>query len=707
MARYIDEEYIYQLWLDFFALRNLATRVRYIADSHPEKRSLEVDFSDIFNANGDLAETLLDQPEMVIRVGESAINSLLEPDQKVAINLRVRDLYRRQWISIRDLRAENLSKFIALEGIIRKATEVRPKLLMGVFSCTSCGFKQELLQDTFHFTEPLECPKDDGGCGKRAGSTTFKFIVHDSLFIDSQKIEIQETPEGLRGGDQPQRIAIFLEDDLCGRVSPGDKITLTGILKAKQRKEGQVKGTVFDIFLQGNCIEPNDQVFDEMNLTEEDISKARMMAKDPEIFKKIVRSIAPSIFRLDHIKEALALQLFGGVGKEYPDGSKGRGDIHILLVGDPGTAKSQLLTYMARLAPRGIFTSGKSASAAGLTAAVVKDDFGEGRYTLEAGVMVLADRGLACIDELDKMTESDRSAMHEAMEQQTVSIAKAGIQSTLQSRCSVLGAANPKQGRFRQGEGKHDQINLPPPLKSRFDLIFTMTDEPDNKRDRELARAVIKHHRIGEIFSLSKTGDRTYDTMMEAGDNEIDEAKPAIESELLRKYVAYSKRVCFPILSDEAMEEIIDFYVSLRERSAGPMGDSGRIALTARQLEALIRLAEASARIRLSDIVTSADSKTAIRMMENSLKDVAMTESGDFDIDGIMGSGFKNQKDMMYEIINIIRENKAKDGRITRKDLVERAIERNISEMDLDKYLKKLQDEGAIFEPRTGEYSVL
>jgi replicative DNA helicase Mcm len=270
-----------------------------------------------------------------------------------------------------------------------------------------------------------------------------------------------------------------------------------------------------------------------------------------------------------------------------------------------------------------------------------------------------------------------------------------------------LGAGNPKQGRFRQGEGKHDQINLPAPLKSRFDLIFTMTDEPDNKRDRELAQAVIKHHRIGEIFSLSKTGDRTYDTMLEAGDNEIDEAKPAIEPEVLRKYVAYSKRVCFPILSKESMEEIVDFYVSLRERSAGPMGDSGRVALTARQLEALIRLAEASARIRLSDTVTPADSKAAIRMMENSLKDVALTESGDYDIDGIMGSGFKNQKDMMYEIINIIREHKAKDGKITRKELLNRASERNINEMDLDKYLKKLQDEGAIFEPRTGEYSVL
>ncbi|MGA1792647.1 MAG: minichromosome maintenance protein MCM [Thermoplasmatota archaeon] len=707
MVRFVDEEYLYQLWLDYLTIRNLSPQIRFIADSRPDVRSLEVEFNDIFNVNGELAEVILDLPELAIRLGESAVSSLLEPDQKGIINLRIRDLYKKQWISIRDLRAENLSKFIALEGLVRKVTEVRPKLVVGAFVCTSCGFKQEIDQEPFHYQEPLECNKDDGGCGKRAGSTNFKFIIAESMFIDSQKIEIQEMPEGLRGGDQPQRISIILEDDLCGKVAPGDKINLTGILKAKQRKEGQTKGTVFDIFLQGNYVKLDDQVFDEMNLSEEDMDRAKMLAKDPAIYKKIVRSIAPSIFRMDHIKEALMLQLFGGVNKEFPDGSKGRGDIHVLLVGDPGTAKSQLLTYMARLAPRGIFTSGKSASAAGLTAAVVKDDFGEGRYTLEAGVMVLADRGLACIDELDKMTESDRSAMHEAMEQQTVSIAKAGIQSTLQSRCSVLGAANPKQGRFRPGEGRHDQINLPAPLKSRFDLIFTMTDEPDNKKDRELASSVIRHHRIGELASLSKTGDRTYETMVETGDPDLVEAMPTIEPEHLRKYVAYSKRVCFPILTEEAMTEIIDFYVSLRERSAGPMGDSGMVALTARQLEALIRLAEASARIRLSNSVTTADAKTAIRLMENSLKDVAMTESGDYDIDGIMGSGFKSQKDKMYEIISIIRESKVKEGKISRSELAKRAKDRNITETELDRYLKKLQDEGAIFEPRSGEFSIL
>ncbi|MBN1389884.1 MAG: minichromosome maintenance protein MCM [Candidatus Thermoplasmatota archaeon] len=707
MSKYVDQEYVFQLWQEYLRSRDLSDQIRYIAESSPEIKSLVLEFNDIFNASGNLAEIVLEQPEMTLKEGEVAIASLLDPDLNVPINLRIKDLYRSQWINIRKLRAEDLTHFIAMEGIVRKATEVRPKLLQGVFSCSSCGHEQEIVQESFVFSEPLECNKDDGGCGKRTGSTTFKFIPQRSRFIDSQKIEIQEIPEDLRGGDQPQRISILLEDDTCGKVAPGDKVNLTGILKAKQRKEGQVKATVFDIYLQGNYVKMDDQVFDEMNLSEEDIDRAKMLAKDPAIYKKIIRSIAPSIFRLDHIKEALMLQLFGGVNKEFPDGSKGRGDIHILLVGDPGTAKSQLLTYMARLAPRGIFTSGKSASAAGLTAAVIKDEFGEGRYTLEAGVMVLADKGLACIDELDKMTDSDRSAMHEAMEQQTVSIAKAGIQSTLQSRCSVLGAANPKQGRFRAGEGRHDQINLPPPLKSRFDLIFTMTDEPDNKKDRELARSVIRHHRIGEIRRLSLIGDKTYETMIDNEDPELNEAMPAIDPEELRKYVAYSKRICYPILTEEAMSEIIDFYVSLRERSAGPMGDSGRVALTARQLEALIRMAEASARIRLSNTVTLADAKTSIRLMETSLKDVAMTESGDFDIDGIMGSGFKSQKDKMYEIISIIRESKTKEGRITRSDLAQIAKDRNITEAELDRYLKKLQDEGAIFEPRSGEFSVL
>lgn len=702
-----DEEVVYQLWLDYLTLRDLADEIKSIADAYPEKRSLNVDFSDVFRTNGELAEIILDDPDMAIRVGESSLQSLLDPDQKVAINLRIRNLFASDRILIRNLRASNLTKFISIEGIVRKATEVRPKLLIGVFSCTSCGFKQEIIQDTFSFTEPLECPKDDGGCGKRAGSTTFKFIIHESLFIDAQKIEIQEYPEGLRGGDQPQRLSIFIEDDLCGGVSPGDRLTVSGTLKAKQRRERQNKGVVFDLYMKGNSIEKKDQALDDTELTEEEIMEVKDLSRKPNIFDKVVRSIAPTIFGLREIKESLALQLFGGVPKLYPDGSKGRGDVHILIVGDPGTAKSQLLTYMSKLSPRGIFTSGKSSSAAGLTAAVVKDDFGEGRYTLEAGVMVLADMGLACVDELDKMSDNDRSAMHEAMEQQTISIAKAGIQATLQSRCSVLGAGNPKSGRFRLGHRKHEQIDLPPPLRSRFDLIFTLTDEPNPQKDRELAEAVVDRHWLGELESLSKTGDKTLQRMEESGAGMRKKARPEIEPQRLRNFVSYAKQTCFPVLTKDAMEEIIDYYVELREKNSDFSGEGDTsVPMTARQLEALVRMAEASAKIRLRKEVLRQDAKLATALMDYSLRQVAMDDKGIIDIDGAFGSGFKNQRGKIFEIVTIIKE-LGKEGKASKDNIVKMAEERNIERGELEDYLRKLKKEGTIYEPRPGQYQAL
>jgi replicative DNA helicase Mcm len=699
-----DEDGLFQMWLDLFTLKGMIPLLRNIADNFPEQRSVTLQFDEILKANGELAEMILHEPEFVLGTGEAAILSLLESDQRVTINLRIASLMANERIKIRDLRAENLSKFVSIEGLVRKVTEVRPKLLNATFSCGSCNFRQEIIQDSFSYTEPLECPKDEGGCGKRAGSTSFKFIVGESRFMDSQKIEIQESPEGLRGGDQPQRITVYLEDDLCGRVSPGDRVTVTGTLKAKQRKEGQSRSVVFDLYIQSNHVHQKVQVYEEMELTEEDIAKVKNIAGNIRVFRNVVDSIAPSIFGLTEIKEAMALQLFGGVQKDMEDGTRVRGDIHVLLVGDPGTAKSQMLFYMSNLSPRGIFTSGKSSSAAGLTAAVVKDEFGEGRYTLEAGAMVLADKGLACIDELDKMEESDRSAMHEAMEQQTVSIAKAGILSTLQSRCSVLGAANPKHGRFRSGVPKHEQINLPAPLRSRFDLIFTITDVPDPTRDRELATAVVRRHWLGELRNSEQKGDKTLQDLKDRGEVGEGEIKPLIPKDDLRKFVAYSKKECDPVLSNEAKDEIVDYYVNLRERnsSLGSEGDKS-VALTARQLEALIRMTEASARIRLDHVASKTDAKIAIELMEYSLDQIAKNEEGKYDIDGIMGSGFLGQREKIGEIMNIIKELDGK-GAATRSEIIRVARDRNIDEDELTRYLKKLIIDGAIYEPSYGVY---
>ncbi|MBA3043946.1 minichromosome maintenance protein MCM, partial [archaeon] len=444
---------------------------------YPEKKSVLVDYNVISSEDSDFAESLLVQPNNAIYAGEKALKEITGFD----INVRIMNLPKGvSRIGIRELRSEHLGKFIAAEGLVRKATEVRPKLKEAAYQCVRCGAVIKLKQDEMTAKEPLECYKDQGGCGKSIASTRFKLLTTPSeskecsVFTDTQKLEIQESPEGLRGGSQPQRLVAYAEDDITGSISPGDRVVLNGVLRSRQRKEKGVKSTVFDIFLDVNSIEIEEHEFEEISITPEEEEDIIKLSQDKGVYQKIVSSIAPTIHGMIVEKEALALQLFGGVQKTMPDSTKVRGDIHVLLVGDPGTAKSQLLRYITQISPRGIYASGKSASAAGLTAAAVRDEFGEGRWTLEAGALVLADKGIAAIDEMDKMSTQDRSAMHEAMEQQCISVAKAGITATLHSRCALLGAANPKFGRFDTYTPIPEQIDMPPALLSRFDLIFSI-----------------------------------------------------------------------------------------------------------------------------------------------------------------------------------------------------------------------------------------
>src|SRR5207247_1911733 len=269
---------------------------------------------------------------------------------------------------------------------------------------------------------------------------------------------------------------------------------MSGVLRSCRGGRPGSKATLFDMCMDVNSVEKEQVEFEKDELTEEQARFIREMGTSPDIFRMITASIAPSMYGMHVEKEALALQLFSGVPKVMPDGRRIRGDIHVLMVGDPGIGKSELLSYMSRLSPRGIYATGKSSTAAGLTASAVRDEFGEGRWTLEAGALVLADLGLACIDEIEKMNPQDRSAIHEAMEQQRISVAKAGITAVLQSRCAVLAAANPKFGRFDEHKYISEQIDLPPALLSRFDIIFSMIDRPQADRDRELAEHILKGH---------------------------------------------------------------------------------------------------------------------------------------------------------------------------------------------------------------------
>jgi len=454
------------------------------------------------------------------------------------------------------------------------------------------------------------------------------------------------------------------------------------------------------LFIEGNSIEILQQEYEEFEITDEDKNKILELASSGDIFEKIVKSIAPSIYGYEDVKLALALQLFGGIQKRLPDGTEIRGDIHILLVGDPGVAKSQLLRYVHRIAPRSVYTTGKGTTTAGLTATAVRDEV-DGRWTLEAGALVLADKGIALVDEIDKMRKEDRSALHEALEQQTISIAKAGINTILRARCALLGAANPKFGRFDRYSPIAEQIDLSPTLLSRFDLIFVMTDDPNEKRDREIARHILEAHQIGEILERTKT-TRVEDETIRSRSYKI---KPVIEPDLLRKYIAYAKKTVFPLLSERAKKRIEEYYLSLRAKAK----ENSPVPITARQLESIIRLAEASARVRLSELVEEEDVNRVIKIIEKSLTQIAIDpETGEIDIDYAFTGTSKRQRDRIMTIKKIIEELEPKfDYGVPESEILSRAEGEGIDRDRAKEILSKLKQFGELYTPRYGFYKLV
>ncbi|MDR0309353.1 MAG: minichromosome maintenance protein MCM, partial [Candidatus Methanoplasma sp.] len=600
-----------------------------IAASYPEKRSIYVPYEDIDAYSTDLAMFFLDNPDKCLSKGMGVVKASLPPawDIKDTVNLRITDLPRDAKVEVRKLRAKHLGKLVAVEGLVRKATTVKPKMTHALFRCARC--KAEMWEDQRGtiLKEPIMCSNPDGSCNKQA--TNFELDAKSSLYVDTQKIEIQESPEGLRGGAQPERIIGFVEDDIAGMITAGNRVTINGIIRSVEKPDRD-KSTIFEIFMDVLSIEFKEHEYDEIQITEEDELRIQEMSRDPMLFDNVVSSISPTIHGMREVKGAIALQLFGGCNKVMDDGTTIRGDMHVLLVGDPGVAKSQILRYMSTLAPRGIYASGKSASAAGLTAAAVKDEFGDGRWTLEAGALVLADKGLACIDELDKMTSQDRSSLHEAMESQRISVAKAGITATLQCRCSLLAAANPKYGRFEtEGASITNQIDLPPALMSRFDLIFVLTDKPNAKADRELTAHILNVHRRGQARQMGEDLSLVVGVDINKIRNETDNVKPVYEQEIMRKYVAYSKRIV-PVMTDKAMSMIEDDYLSIRAMGTG---DNASVPITARQLEAYVRLSEASARMRLSRTIEKEDADRAVKLVGYYLGRLLAPDGGQWDID--------------------------------------------------------------------------
>jgi len=634
---------------------------------------LIINFSDLSKFNLELAQELLENPEDVLRACEIAIEQFDFPNVK-NFKVRFRNLSKSQEVMIRNIRSTHLSKLIQVVGIIRQKSPVRPQVTSARFECPSCGNTMTVLQLDTKFREPTKC-----GCGRKG-----KFRLLGQEMIDAQKIVLEEAAEDIEGSEQPKRIDVFLKGDLVSpmsekRTNPGSKNILVGILKEVPLigKDGG-KLTRFDLMIEANYAESVAEDFTELNITPEEIAEIKELSEDPKLFKKIIGSIAPSIYGHDKVKEALVLQLFGGVRKVKDDKSINRGDIHILLIGDPGSGKSQMLKRVSIVAPKSRFVSGKGASAAGLTATVVKDEFLRG-YALEAGALVLTNHGICCIDELDKMTKEDTSAMHEALEQQTISINKANISATLRAETTVLAAANPKFGRFDPYELIPKQIELPSTLINRFDLIFPIRDLPNKAKDERTAEFILQLHQKAS-----------------GGDAEL-------RTDFLKKYIAYSRQNFNPHLSDEALEEIKEYYVKMRS-TGDEEGAYKAIPISARQLEALIRLSEASARVRLSTKVTKADARRAIELVHFCLMQIGVDpETGKIDIDRITTGVSASQRSHISMVKEIIRELEGQIGKqIPVDDVLLKAKEKSMDSERVEEILDMLKKEGVIFAPRAG-----
>ncbi len=660
-------------WQEFLERNYYADIAKILSQG---EKVLIVDFAKLAVFDPLLAEQLLDMPQESIRAAEIAVERFELAGDKTNFRVRFRNLPKTQRIAIRDIRSKHIGKLVQLQGIIRQKSDVRPQVTSAKFECPSCGAILTVLQVDNKFREPTRC-----ACGRKGG-----FRLIEKSLVDVQRIILEEAPEDLEGGEQPKRIAVLLREDLVSpmterKTNPGSKVTVIGVIEEVPiTLASGGKSTRFDLIVQANNVEPLEESFLELQITPEEEDEILKLSQDPKIYQRLVNSVAPTIYGHEKVKEALVLQMFGGVRKVREDGVVTRGDIHILLVGDPGSGKSQILKRIAKIAPKARYVSGKGISGAGLTATVVRDEFLRG-WALEAGALVLTNQGICCIDELDKMSKEDRDAMHEALEQQSISISKANIQATLRAETTVLAAANPKFGRFDPTEVIAKQIDLPSTLINRFDLIFPIKDLPNKDKDEAMASFILRLHKDSTTL------------------------KPEIDTKLLRKYIAYARQKIKPKLTDAALEEIKQYYLKMRSASSIEEGGVRTIPISARQLEALVRLAEASAKTRLSSRVTKKDAKRAIDLVHYCLAQIGTDpETGRIDIDRVITGIPASQRSQIAIVRDIIAELEVKSANkeVAEEDVISIAEQRGVPRHKCEEILEKLKRSGDIYNPKRG-----
>jgi replicative DNA helicase Mcm len=589
---------------------------------YPDKKSLLLDYNELDLFDQHLGDLLDEKPAEALKAATKELHKLNPfPPKKVSLTVRITNT-KPSVRSLRFLKSARLHKLVTVDALVKKTTPIIPVIKNAMFECRSCMRLYDQKQD---MSTGLKEPKEPAMCHE-CGGRSFRLLKEESDYEDFQVITVQESHEQISGKQQPRQMKVWILGDEVDTVAPGELVRITGILNSVRAKE---KNSYEEFVIQGIHLEHLAKEYEEVKITPDDEIEIKELSRDPDLYEKIIDSTAPVISGFDLFKEAVALQLFGGTPVEVNNADIAiRSNIHILVVGDPGLGKSQILKLISKIAPGGIYTSGKGASGVGLTAALVSDDVGG--WTLEAGALVLGDKGFVCIDEFDKMNKSDRSAIHEALEQGTVSVAKASIQATLNARCSVLAAANPKFGRFNRYKPIAEQLDLPAPLLSRFDLIFVSEDRPNREHDRE----VVRH-----IMDVRNTEKLEY----------------AIDPLLLKKYIAYARQNFKPVLTKAAEDRLEKYYVNLRCAGAGDADMP--MTITPRQFEGIIRLAGASAKVHLRNEINIADVERVIRLQEECMKQIGFDpESGQVDVDVVEGRTSQKQRNNFTKTSELIEK---------------------------------------------------
>ena len=644
--------------------------------------SLVVDYIDFDTFKPELAKLITNEPDEMFDAFNKAIFNVLyeiHPDyaNEIQNNIKVRIGNYTVQKSLREINAEVINKLVGVSGMVVRSSEVKPLAKKIGYKCLNCGGITEAQLQGLVLKKPLKC----GKCSEKE----LEMDPDTSIFIDFQMVRLQELPEDLPAGHLPHYLEVTVIGDLVDQCRPGDRILLTGIVRIEQELlSQQMKTSLFRLRMEGNNIEylggrtadKDNRTIERLEINSEDEKHIFALARKNDAYDILISSYAPHVYGHEVIKEVILLLIVGSVTKRLEDGSARRGDINVLLVGDPGTAKSEMLKFAAKIAPRGLYTSGRGSTAAGLTAAVIRDK--SGIMMLEAGAVVLGDQGLVCIDEFDKIKPEDRSALHEVMEQQTCSVAKGGIVATLNARTSILSAANPLYGKYDPFKNITENVNLPIPLLTRFDIIYVIRDIPEKEKDHRVASHILELHRESE-----STGQYL------------------IDIDLFSKYLAYSKTM-EPKLTVEAIDKIRDYYMKMRN-----VESDGMITVTPRQLEGLVRLATARSKLLLKDYVDSDDAERAIYLIQTMLETAGVdVNTGRVDLGVLHGKPQSeiSKLKLFMEIFNALSGQDKSD--VEEKHFINELTQTGrFSEDDAKNFLNKAMQNGQIYERRSGFYA--